>query len=167
MIVPAKSVKLYKSLTKFSMFGTVFLSILAVASIVGFIFLKIQYSQIANNINILKKRIVELEKNEQKLILAKDKLSKIEYILSLDAIDVELSDFKDFQNSISSESGILFSDISIDPQKTEVALSIKDTNQLSSVLKNIGLYAKKSSVILSSLGFNSNSGYLVALIFKD
>ena len=166
MTVPTRIVNLSKLIYKVSIIGTIALILIVITLISSLVYFNIQYRNSIANTNILKTKIADLEKSEQKLVLAKDKLSKIVYIKSINSVDNELSNFQDFKNSISSPSGITFTEISIDPIKTETSLVFQNTEDLSNTLGIIQKLTKYKSIILSSLGFNLSSGYLISLVFR-
>ncbi|MEK7100394.1 MAG: hypothetical protein AAB872_01125 [Patescibacteria group bacterium] len=166
MTVPTRIVNLSKLIYKVSIIGTIALILIVITLISSLVYFNIQYRNSIANTNILKTKIADLEKSEQKLVLAKDKLSKIVYIKSINSVDNELINFQDFKNSISSPSGITFTEISIDPIKTETSLVFQNTEDLSNTLGIIQKLTKYKSIILSSLGFNLSSGYLISLVFR-
>ena len=166
MTVPARVVRLVKLLNKISVIGSILLITLIIVTISALIYYNINYKKSVANVEVLKTKIADLEKSEQKLVLAKDKLSKIVYIKSINSVDNELINFQDFKDSMSSSSGTAFTEISIDPIKTETSLVFQNTEELSNTLAMIQKLTKYKSVILSSLGFNLSSGYLISLVFR-
>lgn len=168
MSVPAKVVTLAKTLNKISTVGTILLILTIIGLIAGMVYFNVERGKTTTNIASLKQQIVDLERSEQKLILAKDKLSKIAYIKNSDSIDTELSNFIEFENSVSgASSAISFTEINIDPTKTEVSFAASDSGSLSSTLEKISTLAKYKKIVMTSLGFNATSGYVVSLVFND
>lgn len=166
MTVSVKTVALSKTLNKISIFSTILLIVLIMAVISGIIFYNIEYKKVSNNINILKEKIVKLEKSEQKLILIKDRISKIAIIKKSDSVDNELASFQNFQNVITDGSAFAITEVSITPQKTETSLLINNSESLFNIFKKIVALPKYNKIILSSLGFTS-SGYLISLVFEN
>lgn len=167
MAVPAKAVNLARILNKVSTIGALALIVVVVVLISALVYYNIEYRKSVTNVNSLKTKIVELERSEQKLILAKDKLSKIAYIKKIDSVDDELISFMEFKSLISSPSGSAFTEISIDPVKTETSLTFLDSLNLGNALKSLSTLVNYKRIILSSLGYNSSSGFLVSLIFDN
>ena len=167
MTVPTKTVKLVKILNKISIIGAIFLILIILIFISGLIYYNIEYKKSVSNVNTLKDKIITLEKSEQKLILAKDKLSKIAYIKSIDAVDDELTNFIELKSLVSSPSASTFTEISIDPKKTELSLTFPNSLDLSGALKSLPTLTKYKRIVLSSLGYSKNSGFLVSLILED
>lgn len=167
MTVPTKTVKLVKVLNKISTIGAIILILLISILISGLVYFNIEYKKSVSNTNVLKDRIITLEKSEQKLILAKDKLSKITYIKSIDVVDDELTNFIELKSLVSSPSASTFTEISIDPVKTELSLSFPESLSLSSAIKSLSALNKYKRIILSSLGYSKSSGFLISLIFEN
>lgn len=166
MTVSAKTIALSKTLNKISIFGAVLLIILIMAVISGIVYYNIEYKKVSSSINVLKEKIVKLEKSEQKLILIKDKLSKIAIIKKIDSVDDELSSFQNFQSLITDSSVSAITEVSITPQKTETSLLINNSDSLFNIFKKIITLPKYNKIVLSSLGFTS-TGYLVSLVFEN
>lgn len=170
MAVSPKTVKLQKIITKLF----ISLTIILLLSIVTLAFFLIYYNSnlrttLSEN-EVLKSRILTLEASEQKLVLAKDKLSKVKSIMSNDTIDKEFDNFKKFQNilletNVSSSSA--YSESVIAPDKTEISIAIPDINSLSNLLGSISRLSDYNKIFLSSLGFNLKTGYLLSLVFED
>lgn len=167
MTVPAKIVSLSKLLYKVSTISTIVLLLILVVLISTLVYFNFQYKNSVSNINTLKIKITDLEKSEQKLVLAKDKLSKIAYIKSINSVDDELTNFFDFKNSIASLPDLTFSETNIGTAKTETALSFQNAETLSLVLSTLTNLTKYKNIILSSLGFNATSGYSISLLFNN
>lgn len=166
MTVPAKSVNLVKTINKISTVSTLILVVLLLIFVGSFIYLKIESKKTAVSVSTLKAKIIDLEKNEQKLILAKDKISKISYIQSINSVDNEITDFRNFEESLSEASDSSFVEVSIDSDKTESSLAFSNSINLNKALIAVSNLKQYKKVILSSLGFNSNSGYLLNLVFE-
>ena len=175
MVVPTKLVKLAKTLNKISTAGSIFVILVAAVIISGLVYYNSIHSTNLANLEVLKQKVVDLESNEQTLILAKDKLSKIGYIRSLDSVDNELTSFKEFQSLTVSSASSSLSEVVIDPKKTELSMSFSDTFGLQNVLKIISTLSNDTpgqnsgyeKITLSSLVYNIKSGYLMTLIFNN
>lgn len=168
MTVPAKVVSLAKTLNKISIVGTVLLIVAILGLISALVYYNVEYKKTNDNVTSLKKQIVDLEKNEQKLILAKDKLSKISSIKKMDSVDSELEKFTKIQSSISTSSGSNFSEVTVDPNKIETSLVFPDTTSLKNALEHLSDEKNGfKKVVLSSLGYNPATGYVLSLILTD
>ncbi|EKE05790.1 MAG: hypothetical protein ACD_19C00176G0012 [uncultured bacterium] len=168
MTVPTKIVVLAKVLNKISIIGTIFLILAAIGLISGLLYFNSQYKKTISNIDSLKVKITDLEESEQKLILAKNKLSKIAYIRSINSIDNELDNYNALKNQILINS-VSFdtAEVIFDPNKTETSFKFSDTTNLSNALTTLSKFDKYKKIILTSLGYNTTSGYLINLIFSN
>lgn len=167
MAVPTRALNLAATLNKISVFGAVAVILAALSLIAGLVYYNLQYKKSASNVESLKNKIVQLQKNEQKLILAKDKLSKISYIRSLDSVDAELTNYKAFQNLVMADSNSNISEVSIGPNKIETTVTLKDTLALTNVLSTITTLPNYKKIVLSSLAYSSATGYLINLVFNQ
>lgn len=167
LTVPASSIKLSSTIYKFSVILTIVFIVIMLGAISFFVYYKFEINKASLNIKNLKNKIVQLEKNEQKLILAKDKLSKISYIKSTDVIDNELNAYESFHDLVSSDESAVLSDININAKKTELSLSISDTPNLIQVLNKVYALTDYKSAILNSLSYNPDSGYQFKLTLQD
>lgn len=167
MAVPARAVKLAKLLNKFSVVGAILLIISVVVVISLLVFYSFELKNTNSKVSQLKSRVVELEKNEQKLYLAKDRIEKITEVRKLQAVDDELLKFEELTKNIALYPDTSYSEISINPTKSELTLLSKTSVSFSDVLKLIlGLTGYKN-MILSSLGFTPASGYTSNFIFNN
>lgn len=168
MTVPTKIVAMAKVLNKISTIGAFFLVLAIIGLVSGFVYFNEQYKKTISNVDSLKAKIASLEKNEQKLILAKNKLSKIAYIKTINSIDSELNDYNDLKSQIALNSTNLdTAEVVFDPNKTETSFKFSDSTNLSNALVTLSKLDKYKKVILSSLGYNTTSGYLVDLILSN
>lgn len=167
MTVPTKTVKIVKLLNKISIIGTIVLILLVVVLISGLVYFNIEYKKSVSNTNILKDKIITLEKSEQKLILAKDKLSKIAYIKKIDSVDDELTSFIELKSLVSSPSASTSTEVTINPVKTELSLTFPDSLTLGNTLQLLPTLNKYKRIVLSSLGYSKSSGFLISLILEN
>ena len=172
MVVPAKTLRLAATLNKISTIGTILLVTIILGLISGLFYYNFQYKKTLSNIESLKSKVQSLERSEQKLVLAKDRLTKIAAVKKLDSVDDELKSFKNFESLVLTNPGSIFTEISIDSDKTETSIVSATSSSLSNVMKSLNDLSENKltnykHIIMSSLGFNSSSGYLVSLIFKN
>lgn len=167
MAVPVKSVKLAKTLNKLSIVGVILLILSVISAIVLFFFFSSDLKKTNASVATLKNEISSLEKSEQKLILVKDKLEKISYIKSLSSAENDINQFKSINEIVLSASNSAFTEISVGSSKTEISLSTPDSSSLSLILSSFTNLKDYAKITLSSLGFNSTSGFLSSLIFES
>lgn len=167
MAVPARAVKLAKLLNKISVVGIIAFILSVVTVITLLVVYSFEYKDVSANANQLKARVAELEKNEQKLYLAKDRIEKIAEVRKIQSVNEELSKFKDLSNNIYLYPDSTFSEITMNPTKSELTLFSKTSLSFSEVLKLISSLPGYKNIILSSLGFTPTSGYTSSFIFNN
>lgn len=167
MAVPAKTVTISKSLNKISTIGATFLLVMVLASISILVYYNMQYKKIVYDTDILKDKIGILERSEQKLVLAKDKLAKITQIKKADFVDDELSSFENFEQQILAMDESALSETDISPLKIKTSLSFKTSSYLTSSLEFLSKFPKFKRIILTSLNYNPSAGFLVDITLED
>ncbi len=167
MSVPSRSVSLTKTLNKLSTFTVITLVFVVLGLIGGLIYYNLDYKNSVKRISSLKDRVVELERSEQKLILAKDKLSKISTVFNLDAVDKELTSFKKVENDIIVPSGSTLDDINITAKNSGTAFIVKDTTSLVSIISELSKLNSYNKITLTSLSYSPNIGFTANLVLED
>lgn len=164
MAVPPKTVKVVKIITKISTFGAILLFMLVISAISIFLYFKIEHDKRAMAVETLKTKITDLEKNEQRLILAKDRLAKIESIKKSPSIEKDLDNFQEVSALISSvpESALL--EVNIQTSKTEFAVTSLNSNSLASFLEPVSKLSIFKNLVLTSLGFSQTTGFTSDII---
>lgn len=166
MAVPARAVKLAKTISKISIIGSVvlFLSILVFGSY--FTYLTLENKKVAENVERLKESVVELSQNEQKLILAKDRLSKINVVKKVDSSNQHLENYRAFLNDILSIGSFQITEANLSTKGIELNLIVNDSTSLSTILKALEAINGYDRVVVSSLTFNQGSGFIANLLFE-
>jgi hypothetical protein len=159
MAVPASAVKLAKLVNKISMFAVVALIVTSLGVAGLFFYYSSEVTKQTARISSLKNKITTLSQNEQKLVLAKDRLSKIDVVQKAKSVGDEVSRFKSFSESVSS-TGSIITEANLNSKGTEVTLLSQTSESLALVLKPLSKIADYKTVILSSLGFNSGTGFV-------
>lgn len=167
MAIPVKSVKFAKLLNKLSIVGVLLLILSVISAIVLFIFFSSDLKKTNAAVIALKNEISSLEKSEQKLILVKDKLDKISFVKSLSSAENDINQFKSINDIVLSASNSSLTEISIGSSKTEISFSTPDSSSLALILGSFTNLKDYAKITLSSLGFNSQSGFLSSLIFES
>lgn len=166
LAVSPKTVKLTNILNKYGIIGTIVLFVVIATSVSIFIYYKLQVTRITENIEILKTKIVALEASEQKLVITKDRLSKIALINSSPSIKEDIEKFQEIENLINSTPDSVLTEASIQSTKTEFSVLSKDSSSLSIFLEPLSKLSKFKSMILTSLGYSSTSGFISDLIIN-
>lgn len=168
LTVTPSAVKLTRILNKISTIGVIMLIFAVLVLISTLVYFDFKYKAITADVDSLKSKILVLEKSEQKLVLAKDRISKIMTIQKIDSVDTEIENFRDFQNIIPSvASGSALTEVNIDPIKTVASMKFENSDTLRTTLSSISKLSKYKKVVLSSLGYSTNGGFIVDLLFND
>lgn len=167
MSVPSKIVNLGNLFNRLSIVSVVLLVLILIGFVAGIFYYNNEYKKSASNIVTLTSQIENLQRNEQRLILAKDKLGKISYVLGIDSIDDEISYFSNFRQVLPTVEEAVFNEITLAVDRADTTLvftSLPSLNQVLSTLKNFSDYSR---IILTTFGYNSSSGYLLGLNFEE
>lgn len=167
MAVPARAVRITKIINKVSTVAALLLIIFifVVGSLI--FYFTFENKKLTQNIGALKLGISALEQNEQKLVLAKDRLAKIAVVRLEKNVYEEVSKYQIFSNIISSSQGSSVTEASITPKGTEVTVVSKDSFSLSEVLTPLSKTIDYKRIILSYLAFNSGSGYISSILLEN
>lgn len=165
MAVPARAVKLAKVINKVSIISVIVLMITSLAVAGLFFYYSSQSTAQAERINLLKTKISNLQKNEQKLVLAKDRLAKIDVVQKAKSVDSEVTRFKKFSDLVSS-SGSVISEANLNSKGTEVSVLSLDSSSLSNILKPLASFSDYKTIVLSSLGYNPTTGFMSTIVLS-
>ena len=159
MAVPASAVKLAKLINKISVFAVIALIVTSLSVAGLFFYYSSEVSKQNARVASLKNKITTLSQNEQKLVLAKDRLAKISVVQNAKSVGNEVSRFKKFSESVSL-SGTIITEANLNSKGSEVTMLSQNSDSLAQVLKPLSKIADYKTVILSSLGFNSGTGFI-------
>lgn len=166
LAISPKTVKLTKLLNKITLIGliTLFLSIVTIVSI--FVYFRLQSTKISESIADLKAQIIALESSEQKLVITKDRISKIAQIESFPSAKDNIEKFKSIEDLINTVPDSNLNEASIQSSKTELSFLSKTSSSLSQLLGPIVNFSNYKSMILTSLGFSSTLGFVSEMTVK-
>ncbi len=159
MAVPASAVKLAKLINKISEFAVIALIVTSLSVAGLFFYYSSEVTKQTARVASLKNKITTLSQNEQKLVLAKDRLSKIGVVQKAKSVGDEVSRFKSFSEGVSS-TGSIITEANLTSKGTEVTLLSQTSESLALVLKPLSKIADYKTVVLSSLGFNAGTGFV-------
>lgn len=161
MAVPARAVKIAKILNKIST-ATIILLILAIVVIGSlFFYYSTQNTKINRNINASKTKITNLEKSEQKLVLAKDRLIKIEVVQKAKSLSDEIKRYQKFASVVSASVGSTISEADLNSKGTEVTILSQSSDSLAYIISPLSKLIDYSKIILASLEYNPSSGFIL------
>ncbi|HCR35762.1 hypothetical protein A2130_00565 [Candidatus Woesebacteria bacterium GWC2_33_12] len=167
LIVPTK----VKAVKAFFVKVNLILSVILVISLLGavgaYFYFSLELKKSTSAVADLKTIVTSLEKSEQKLILAKDKLSKISKLKKSKSIYENLSQVKNLTSAFLSSSDVGITEINIDHNKMEISAFSKTSNSLAFMFSKLVEVAGFKKVVLSSLGFNPSFGYTSEILFSN
>lgn len=163
MAVPAAAVKTAKLLSKVSIIAVIILIITALSVGGLFFYFSNESTKQVARISTLKTNITNLQQNEQKLVLAKDRLAKIKIVQEAKSVNSEVTRFKDFSDMIST-SGSTITEANLTNKGTEVSLLSADSESLSLTLKPLATLSNYKTIVLSSLGYNPGTGFISTIV---
>ncbi len=166
MAVPARAVKLAKIINKFSTIATILLILASVILGSLFFYYSLERTKIKNNTESLISRISSLQVSEQKLVLAKDRLAKIKIVRDSKSVNNEILRYQEFSNIIANATGSAITEAVLTSKGTDVSIIFVDSASLSEVLSPLSKLTNYKKIILSSLGFNPNTGFLANILLQ-
>lgn len=152
--------KVLNSLTMLSI-GAFLVTIIAIAGFVYFFNRKITEIEATNS--QLKTQIAALEGSEQRLVLAKDRLAKLQNIKSEDSAADELVLYQQITEGLDGEMSI--AEVGLEATKIETSIATSQSQSLGGFFNKIITLPGLTKIVLSSLSFTPSSGYLAGLIF--
>lgn len=159
-----------KRLKSFLLKSNIILSIILLFTLVIVIgiyfYFSIDLKNLSASVESLKESISSLEASEQKLILAKDKLSKIKKITTGKSINENLQQVKALTNTYLTSSDTNLSEINIEINKMEISVVSKSSSNLAFVFEEFKKMTGFKKIILSSLGYNPSLGYTSDVVFN-
>lgn len=105
-----------------------------------------------------------LQESEQKMVLVKDRLSKIKVVKSAPSAQKSLTNIDPVLTLLPTDASI--GEVSMDMSKIDATFVFRDSIALSTFLDNLSESKNFSTVTLTSFGFTAQSGYLVGLRFN-
>jgi len=110
----------------------------------------------------LKSEIKSREATETKLVLLKDRLSKIKLVTSQGMLTKSLDDIEPV---LAEASNATVGELSLDSEKTDTSLTFTSSASLSAFLQSLTTSSVFSSIVMNSFGLNPATGYLISLRF--
>lgn len=166
MAVPPKAVKVVRIITKISTFGAILLFLLVISAVAAFLYFKIENDKTLAAVDSLKAEIIKLEASEQRLVLTKDRLTKIAAIKKSPSIESDLNNFKEVSSLVTSVPDSSLIEVNIQPLKTEFAVTSSNSTSLASFLEPLSKLTTFKNLVLTSLGFAQSSGFVSDIIMR-
>lgn len=167
LAVPAKTVKLASIINRISTIAVVIL-IFTIFTFGGLIYyFSNQNSNENKRVESLKSKVLSLSANEQRMILAKDRLAKISIVQKDRSVDDELSRFKKFSDIAMASGGISINEANLASKGTETSVLVNNSSILSSFLKPLATLPDYKRIIISSLSYNPSIGFLLNIKLEN
>jgi len=159
-LTPKKSIlRLAGALTKLSYMG-IAIFIISVLTISGLYIINLtKINSIKKEEEVLINSVREYEQTEQQVVLAKDRMGKIDQIWEKNTAQNHIDVFQKLLSSITG--GVTLKSIEITGSKTTISI---DTNSSSSVSSFLGTLVSSNlykSIQLTNFSFNPNYGYRI------
>ena len=132
----------------------------------GVVFLVITRSIALNNLNtriaVLKTNISAIEQTEERLVLVKDRLTKIQAILSSGSV---YDDIVNIDNMSGLGTNTNLTDIKLVPKVANVSFSLNSPVELTRLMGIVVINQAYKTIALTQFSYNPLSGFLVGLSF--
>ncbi|WKZ25749.1 MAG: hypothetical protein QY322_00325 [bacterium] len=167
MAVPARAVKVAKVISKFSVVGSIVLLLVILSLGSYYIYLRLENEKVTSSVNTLKQTISDLSQNEQKLILAKDRLSKITVVRKAESANSEVKRYQNFLSQVVGTVGTQITEATLTTKGTEITITADSSQNLSGILKTISNVLEYERIVVSSLAYNPGSGFVANILFEN
>lgn len=167
MAVPARAVKLTKTINKVSIVSVIILILTSLLLGGAFFYYSLEDKKVAASVASLKSKIVSLEKSEQKLVLAKDRIEKINIVQNAKSVNNEVLKYQKFAELVLNASGSAITEADLSSKGTEVSVLSANTSTLSLILAPLLKLTEYQKIVLTSLNFNPASGYISSLVLGN
>lgn len=115
----------------------------------------------AGRISDLKTSISALEQTEQKLVLVKDRLSKISDVLSMPSVVGEIEILKDINDL--SNSKIVIDTASLSVDNVMFTINVSDSETLVNLFSDLSNKKNYDSVEITSINYNAETGFNIGM----
>ena len=151
-----------KILKKLTLILTLLFIIFIIGSSAFLIVSSISLNSLVASNESLKSEIKSRETIETKLVLLKDRLSKIKMVTPQVALGKSLDDIEPV---LAEASDATVGELSLDSEKTDTSLTFTSSASLSAFLQRLTTSSVFSSIVMNSFGLNPVTGYLISLRF--
>lgn len=160
MTVSSSTLSLSLKLNKLIIFSAFALFVVVVFMFATYFYYSDQYKKTSAESIRIKNDISTLENSEQKLVLAKDRLQKIQTIKSLSTSDQSSSALKYILETLNGSTDSVLTELNLINKKIEISFSSQNSSSMSSVTSAISGMGGFKDVVISSITYNSSLGYV-------
>lgn len=154
------SVKMAKLLKRISIVYGAIVVILLIGAGAYILLFQFQISNIKKQNETLAVRVTELEAEEQKTALTRDRLTKIKTILAGGGMEKSLSNFDKVISIL--PFGVVVTNAEVDASRTKFSVTGTSSLSIASFLSNIVAQKIYNNLVLKTFSFNPGSGYVVS-----
>lgn len=167
LAVPSKTVKLAVVINKIT--TTIFILVVLVVFVFGGLiyYFSNENNKLIQQTESLKSKVVSLSANEQKMVLAKDRLAKISTIEKEKNVENEVARFKTFSDFVFASPDMNLSEANLTTKGSETSLLAKNSSALSSFMTSLQNLKEYKNIVISSLSFNPNLGFLLTISLEN
>lgn len=156
----AKIAKLFKSLTTISLVVSL---VVGVGLLLFFLISYFQLKGLESNIADAEVQVRAQETTEQRVVLLKDRLTKIKQIQAIEDASKPIEDISSFLNTLPADTSL--GEFDVDSDKIDASFRFASSSSLNEFFANLLTLDQFSRASLTSFGFNPASGYLVGVRF--
>ena len=167
MKVAGSTNKVARLLRQLSVIQTV-LTVLSALSVLGiFIYLKTDLDKINKASSVIKQEINTLSQSEQRLIFAKDRLSKISEVRAQKNALGELVKYNNLYNYIVNAGSLSVSEVGMDSDKLELSASTGSYTAITNFINFLQTQQKEfQSVSVTAFTYTPNAGYVINMVIE-
>jgi hypothetical protein len=164
LAVAGSTNKLAQKLTQISIVGAA-ISIFSALVLLGvFVFFSTQLRKVTTENNSLKNQITNLQRSEQRLVFAKDRLGKIKGLSTQQSALEELEDFDLLYEFVKGKTEITVREVNVDKEMLEVSFYASTLSSITDFFKFLQENKEKLNVVdITSFSFSPSAGYILSL----
>lgn len=140
-----------------------FLAVLGMAAL--FILNSVTLRTIGERSEALKTSIASLEETEQRLVLVRDRLSKVKQVLGAESGIEEVEGLEKITTGLGA--GTTLSEAVVDKDSLEVTFIVSSSTELAQLMSKVISQDSFKKVELTALSFNPSAGYVPSFIFSN
>lgn len=158
---------LIKKLNKISIVLLITSLIGATVYVSGYLYFAAEVKKTNQKIDDIKNEISNLEKNEQMLVFAKDRLSKMKSIDNLGTAKSSFDNFNPIIGYLNLNPDVTYSEIDFDVKKVQSTFISQNSQALTNFLRFIEELRLFSKIWATDIGYNPSSGFMSNIIFQN
>lgn len=166
LLVPNSVAKASKTIKKLSTMLAFILPVIILIGALLFGYFYVDYKKTNNLLQQAKQEVVNLEKIEMRLVVIKDRLTKISKISSQKESQNSLQKYTEIKDVVGDYPGLEMKEANVLSERIEISLASDDKALLIDCLNKLSNLDGFSSIVMTSLSFNPKSGLLLNMIYE-